>query len=444
VYNIILDHGTETIINELSAAGFKAYAVGGAVRDGFLGTAPKDFDIATNAPAEKIADILNEFTVIPTGIKFGTVTAVAEGKNYEITTFRTDGQYTDNRRPENVKFVGSLREDLERRDFTMNAMAYNKSEGMIDFFGGVSDIDNKTIRAVGDPDKRFKEDALRILRAVRFASVLGCKIDGDTKKALFINKDLLKNISAERIFSELKKLLCGNAVTEVLTEYAEIIFTVIPELKPCYKFYQNNPWHCYDVYEHIAVSVGKSEKDEVIRIALLLHDAGKPEKYFERDGIGHFYGHAEISAEIAEKVLKRLKADNKLKSDVINLVSNHDTPISDNRIKLKKLLNRFGKVLTLKLIQVEIADSMAQNPEKTADKIRELNNANSTVRDILKSGECYSLDKLEADGNDLIKVGISGAAIGETLDIILNKVICGDLKNERENLLNYIKKNCCK
>ena len=284
------------VINALADAGFSAYVVGGCVRDYFLGNQTSDTDITTSAKPCELEKILADknIKVVETGLKHGTVTAVIDKTPLEITTFRADGEYRDSRHPQSVEFVEDIEQDLKRRDFTVNAMAYNDERGLVDLFGGREDIENRIIRTVGEPDARFKEDALRIMRALRFSSVLGFEIEEKTKKSIFDNMYLLENISAERIFSELSKLLCGKNVLNVLNEFRQVIGVIIPQLIPSFNCAQNTPWHTYTVYEHIIHSVDFAPCDPVIRLTMLLHDIGKPSvKLTDENGRDHFKTHAD-------------------------------------------------------------------------------------------------------------------------------------------------------
>lgn len=312
-------------INLLQSAGFEAYAVGGCVRDSLLGKTPNDWDITTSAKPENMKSVFADFHCIDTGIKHGTVTVVIDGEPLEITTFRLDGEYEDNRHPKSVTFTSDLGADLGRRDFTVNAMAYSKMTGTVDLFGGQNDLKNGIIRCVGDPDRRFNEDALRILRALRFASALDFEIEEKTAQSLLKNRALLGNISEERIAKELLKLVCGKGAKRILTDFAPVLFEILPELQPMYKNSHDNPHHCYDIYEHTLIAVESIDPEPTLRFAMLLHDCGKPAvKKFDENGVAHFYGHQRISVEISAQILARLKVSNKFRDEILFLVSNHD------------------------------------------------------------------------------------------------------------------------
>ncbi len=433
----------EKIINALCENGFDSYVVGGCVRDFLLGKPVSDTDIATSALPIETEKILRSkhIKVIETGIKHGTVTAVIDKTPYEITTFRTDGEYMDSRRPESVEFVRDIKEDLKRRDFTVNAMAYNESAGLIDLFGGKRDLENKAIRAVGDPDKRFKEDALRIMRALRFSSVLGFEIEENTKKALFENRFLLKNIAAERILTELLKLLVGKNVLHVLDEYREVIAVVIPELRDTFHCAQNTPWHMYTVYEHIIRAVAFAPPDSVIRLTMLLHDIGKPSvKQTDENGRDHFKTHAAAGERIAETVLRRLKVSNEIFSKVTTLIKYHQSVENVNDIKIKRWFNKIGQEYTLSLFEVRIADLKAHNTKKAEvhAEIQTLERLKEEALALISRGDPYRVCDLAVNGNDLMALGFSGRDIGDKLQEILALVLEDKLKNEKSELLSYL------
>lgn len=377
---------------------------------------------------------------IETGLKHGTITALLDGENFEITTYRTDGDYKDSRHPENVEFVTDIKEDLSRRDFTINAIAYNRSCGYVDLFGGKEDIENKRIRAVGDADKRFKEDALRIMRAIRFASVLSFDIEPETKKAIFNNKELLKNVSAERIFTELSKLLMGDNVFQVLFEYRDVIAVIIPELEPIFNISQNTKWHIYNVWKHTCKAVEQSPEDLSLRITMLLHDIGKAySKTTDENGTDHFKGHQKISGEYAKTALERLKVPNEIYDRVMFLVPIHDMHIGTDRKKIKKWLSKVGEERLRDLIEVKRADKLAQNPQMTEQELRNLDITQSELNKIIEEGEPFAVKELNINGNDVKALGFKGKQIGDILNALLEKVISDELVNEKEILLSYVK-----
>ncbi len=436
-----ISEDAEKLINILSDNGCKAYAVGGCVRDYLLGKPEKDIDITTSAKPETVEEILkqNNIKVIETGLQHGTVTAVLNGENYEITTFRKDGEYKDNRRPESVSFVDDVKEDLSRSDFTINAMAYNHKEGIVDLFGGKKDIDNKVIRAVGNADLRFKEDALRIMRALRFSATLCFDIEESTKKAIFDNMYLLDNIAKERIFTELKKLLAGDNALQVLDAYKEVIGVVIPELKPAFDCVQNNPWHIYNVYDHIIHAVDAAPKDEIIRLTMLLHDIGKPSvKTTDEKGIDHFKFHAPVGADIAKKVLKRFKVSNEVYDKVITLIRYHQGVENVDDIRVKRWLAKIGSDYTKALFKVRISDLYAHNPDKIGYELKKLNELLIELDEIVAAGEAFKISDLAVNGNDLIALGYKGKEIGEKLNEILMLVVDDRLNNMKEDIVDYL------
>ncbi len=440
---MFLTKNAEKIIELFEKNGYKAYAVGGCVRDFLLNVPCGDIDIATSALPNETEKLLksNGITVIETGLKHGTVTALINGESYEITTFRKDGDYKDSRRPESVDFVSDIESDLSRRDFTVNAMAYNNTEGIIDIFDGIEDLKNGIIRAVGEPDARFKEDALRIMRALRFASVLGFEIEENTKKSLFDNAKLLNNISRERIFTELKKLLVGKNAAKVLLEYREIIGVIIPELIPCFNCEQNNPWHIYNVYEHIVKSVDSAPADAQLRLTMLLHDIGKPVvKTTDENGIDHFKYHAAVGADTAREILKRFKVSNELLNKVTTLIKFHQSVENVDDIRIKRWLSKIGVDYTRSLLDVRIADLKAHNPEKTGYELKRINEIKQELEDVVRAGEAFNLSDLAINGNDLIALGYHGEEIGKQLNKILRLVVDDKLQNSREEILAYLKR----
>ncbi len=435
-----LTSGAKLIIKTLRDSGYEAYAVGGFVRNNLLGIKNTDIDITTSATPDIMLAIFKDFKVYKTGLKHGTLTIKAKNENIEVTTFRIDGEYNDNRHPDSVEFVSDLSLDLKRRDFTVNAMAYD-GETLVDLFGGREDLKNKIVKAVGNPYERFTEDALRILRALRFASQLDFEIDNETAKAMIEKASLLKNVSIERVFSELSKILVGKGAERILLKHREVLFEVIPELKICNGFLQNTKYHAYDVYEHIIKSVGYSPCDKTVRWALLLHDVEKPSCYsVDKFQVGHFYGHQQRSAKTAVSILKRLKADNKLIKDVNDLVFLHDIKTDVERGEIKKLINNYGVELLEKLALVKIADGLAHAKEYTEFRKLLAEKFIDTVKEIVKNGECYSLKQLKVNGNDLKRLGYQGVEIKEKLQEILTEVIFDRLENDREIILKRLSK----
>lgn len=426
----------DTAINLLQSAGFEAYAVGGCVRDSLLGKTPNDWDITTSAKPEDMKSVFINFHCIDTGIKHGTVTVVIDGEPLEITTFRLDGEYEDNRHPKSVTFTSNLGADLGRRDFTVNAMAYSKKTGTVDLFGGENDLKNKIIRCVGDPDRRFNEDALRILRALRFASALDFEIEEKTAQSLLKNRALLGNISEERISKELLKLVCGKGAKRILTDFAPVLFEILPELQPMYKNSHDNPHHCYDIYEHTLIAVESIDPEPTLRFAMLLHDCGKPAvKKFDENGVAHFYGHQRISAEISAQILARLKVSNKFRDEILFLVSNHDRwELYENTEKMPRYLSKFGLDGVLKLLKVMRADVLAQSPEYRY-RLDQIADAEEIAKNLAAQKPCLSLSELQINGRTLMDIGIpQGRKLGAVLAQLLDEVIDGVTKNTQEAL----------
>ena len=426
----------DTAINLLQSAGFEAYAVGGCVRDSLLGKTPNDWDITTSAKPEDMKSVFADFHCIDTGIKHGTVTVVIDGEPLEITTFRLDGEYEDNRHPKSVTFTSNLGADLGRRDFTVNAMAYSKKTGTVDLFGGQNDLKNRIIRCVGDPDRRFNEDALRILRALRFSSALDFEIEEKTAQSLLKNRALLGNISEERIAKELLKLVCGKGAKRILTDFAPVLFEILPELQPMYKNSHDNPHHCYDIYEHTLIAVESIDPEPTLRFAMLLHDCGKPAvKKFDENGVAHFYGHQRISAEISAQILARLKVSNKFRDEILFLVSNHDRwELYENMEKMPRYLSKFGLDGVLNLLKVMRADVLAQSPEYRY-RLDQIADAEETAKNLAAQKPCLSLSELQINGRTLMDIGIpQGRKLGAVLAQLLDEVIDGVTKNTQEAL----------
>ncbi|MBQ8546064.1 MAG: HD domain-containing protein [Clostridia bacterium] len=432
-----LSDGAKKALELLHKHGHEAYIVGGSVRDMLMGIEANDFDITTSATPDEMKLAFAGYTVIETGIKHGTLTFLYKKEPIEVTTYRIDGDYKDNRHPESVEFTKNLNNDLSRRDFTMNALVYNEREGIVDLFGGQNDINNKVIKAIGDPEIRFREDALRILRGVRFASALGFEIEEKTKDAMVKCAHLLHNVSAERINVEISKLLLGKNVKKVLLDHYEIIGEILPEIKEMHGFSQNSKYHVYDILEHTAVAIENIPPVLHLRLTMLLHDTGKIRTYTEdENGNGHFYGHNRVSAKIAERFLNQYRYDNDTKEKVLKLVEIHDAPIDFDKVFIKKRMNRIGKDLFFDLLKVKRADNLAQNPEYLW--ITKLNEMEKMANEIAEEN-CFTLQSLDISGNDLIALGLKGKEIGDTLNELLNEVIEEKLLNEKEALIKKAK-----
>lgn len=437
---ISLPKDVEYIINTLQRAGYEAYAVGGCVRDTILNREPDDWDITTSA---KPMEIKRLFPVtIDTGIQHGTVTVLKNHVGYEVTTYRIDGEYADNRHPKEVIFTANLKEDLLRRDFTINAMAYNHEEGIIDEYGGLDDIRDGIIRCVGNPYDRFSEDALRIMRAVRFSAQLGYKIEEETSKAIIKLSPNLASISAERINTELTKLLLSPNPDYLRDAYRlGITGVVLPELDRCMECEQVNPHHCYSVGEHTLHSLKIVPDDKVLRYTMLFHDFGKPDtQSVGEDGRMHFYGHPAVSERMASDIMHRLKFDNDTMNAVKLLCKNHDLEITEDNKHVRRAMNKLGTDNFGKLLMVKRADCMAQSDYKREEKLASLDNLTSIYNEIVNAGECVCMKDLAVCGRDLIDLGIKpGPAMGAILDELLNKVIDDPALNDREVLLEIVK-----
>ena len=429
-----------TAIRLLEQGGYEAYCVGGCVRDSLIGKKPYDWDICTNALPSQLKQVFCDYYTIETGLKHGTLTVIIDKNPVEITTFRSDGSYADHRRPDKVEFISDLKGDLERRDFTINAVCYNPKRGLIDIFGGEADLKNKIIRCVGNPAARFEEDALRILRAIRFSSVLGFGLEGDTTRAVFSQKELLRYISPERIFSELKKLVCGKNADEVLLEYGEIIAVFIPEIIPCFKFPQNNPHHCLDVWEHICKSVGLCRPQAEIRLAMLLHDIGKPMMATtDENGINHFKKHQYAGAEMAVEILRRLRCDNDTIKYVHDLICEHDNRIPVERTAVKRFISRYDYDFFMDYLEVRRADTYAQSDYKREEKLKALDQLAIIAIELEEQNACLKISDLKADGNDMMALGLSGKEIGDALKRVLEAVISEEINNDKDEILEYVR-----
>lgn len=434
---IPLPDGAAEILARLQRAGFEAYVVGGCVRDCLLGRTPLDWDIATSALPEQVAACFAGERMIETGLRHGTVTLLLRGEAYEITTYRVDGDYADFRRPLHVSFTRSLKEDLARRDFTIGAMAYGPSEGIVDLYGGREDLRRRVIRCVGKPDRRFGEDALRILRALRFASVLDFTLDSETARAAADNRALLHKIAPERIRAELDKLLCGPAVGRVLREYRTILAEVLPEISPLCGFDQHTPYHAYDIWEHTLRTVEAVEAVPALRLTMLMHDMGKPACYtVDKKGQGHFHGHPTESVGLARRILRRLRYDNATVQTVLELIRLHDYRLQPAAIPIRRLLAEIGPERFRQLIQVQRADAAGKAAAAREEQARRVAETEALLEEVLRRGDCYTLRELAVSGQDIIALGIqAGPAVGRLLQTLLQAVIEDEAVNTREALL---------
>lgn len=426
----------EMIIEKLEKAGFEAYAVGGCVRDSLLCRKPDDWDITTSAQPWQVKKIFPR--TVDTGIQHGTVTVLVGKIGYEVTTYRVDGEYEDGRHPKDVTFTASLKEDLKRRDFTINAMAYNPATGLEDLFGGMEDLRNKVIRCVGDPMERFTEDALRILRAVRFSAQLGFSIEEGTKKGLSAMAGNLRMVSAERIQAELLKLLVSPHPEYLLTAWeAGITKEFLPEFDACMETGQNTPHHCYTVGVHTLKCLERIRADKVLRLTMLLHDIGKPVvKKTDENGRDHFKTHGPVGERMAGHILRRLKLDNDTIKKVCRLVKWHDFWPGAEEIQVRRAVNMIGEDLFPLYLEVQRADLLSQSMYRREEKEGRLNAVEELYRKIKERGDCTSLQSLAVNGKDLMAAGICpGPGLGEILKKLLDEVLRDPSKNKKEVLL---------
>ena len=432
---IQLPEKVKVMIQTLEAAGYEAYAVGGCVRDSVLGRVPADWDITTSALPEQVKELFHR--TIDTGIEHGTVTVMMDKEGFEVTTYRVDGEYRDHRHPEQVNFTGELKEDLRRRDFTINAMAYNDRCGMVDAFGGIEDLKHGVIRCVGVARERFEEDALRILRAVRFAAQLGFEIEKETANAARTLAGNLKDISAERIQTELVKLLVSPHPEMLRTAYElGITRVVLPEFDVMMETPQHHPHHMYSVGEHTLKALEFTDPEKVLRLSVLFHDFGKPQARTTADGVDHFHGHAKISAQETVRIMRRLKFDNATMDQVKRIVLYHDVRPQPDERQIRRLLHRAGEDIFPGLFQVMGADILAQSEYRKIEKLVNLERVHQVYDEILKRKDCISLKNLQVTGKDLIAAGMEpGKKIGEILNQMLEDVLETPEHNEREYLL---------
>ena len=425
-----LPESAEYCIRALESAGFEAYAVGGCVRDALLGLQPHDYDLCTSATPDDICRVFGVFPLVRSGEKHGTIGVIIDNTVYEITTFRTEGGYQDSRHPDWVRFVSCVEEDLARRDFTVNAMAYSPERGYIDPWGGQTDLRSHTLRAVGDPATRFTEDALRILRGVRFSVRYGLSPEPETEKAMTLLAGHLERLARERIFDELCKLLpLVNAAD--LVRFSPILAQVVPELAPTIGFAQHSPYHAYDVFTHTAYVTERVPPELSLRWAALLHDIGKPATFtLDENGQGHFYGHAKISAQQADALLRRLKAPTALRERVVFLVEQHMTPLEPDRRLLRRRLGKFGRDAVYALLALQEADFGKDKANPLPGSVRAL------LDEIMEEEACLTVKDLAVNGSDLLALGIqAGPKIGQCLEFLLTQVQDETLQNEKAALL---------
>lgn len=426
----------EIILHTLEEAGYEAYVVGGCVRDSILGRSPDDWDITTSAKPEEVKALFRR--TVDTGLIHGTVTVMLDKEGFEVTTYRVDGEYEDGRHPKEVSFTASLEEDLKRRDFTINAMAYNPKRGLVDLFGGVQDMKNRIIRCVGNPMERFTEDALRILRAVRFSAQLGFSIEGKTLKAISVLAPNLKYVSAERIQVELLKLLVSPHPDYLRTAYeAGITREILPEFDRCMETEQNTPHHCYNVGEHTLQSLLNIRADKVLRLTMLLHDIGKPVvKRTDENGRDHFKTHGPEGEKMAVSILRRLKMDNDTIRKVRSLIKWHDYRPIEEAVSVRKAVSVIGEELFPLYLEVQRADILAQSLYNREKKLKRLSGVEALYKEIMEKGECISLKTMALTGRDLITAGyMPGRELGEILEKLLAHVLENPEDNKKEILL---------
>ena len=443
---VCLPPAVSDLIARLNEAGFSAYAVGGCVRDSLLGLTPHDWDLCTSALPEDMLRVFRNERVAETGLKHGTLTVIRNHVPYEITTFRVDGAYTDHRHPDSVAFVADVAEDLARRDFTVNAMAWSPADGLTDLFGGRNDLEAGIIRCVGEPCRRFEEDALRILRALRFASVFDFAIDPATDEAARKQASSLRNVAGERIREELLKLLCGRGAGRILRAYPDILGVVIPEILPMVGYDQQNHHHSWDLWEHTVRALEGVPSEPDLRLTMLLHDTGKPSvRTTDERGEGHYKGHQAASGKIAERVASDLRLDTASRNRIVRLVEYHDIPLRTesgetnlDRAFLLRRLNRFGEKDLRALFLIHRADRIAtgySSPEREDARLKERMDA---LDALLAEQPCFTVKDLAVNGHDLMAAGFRGKAVGDTLQRLLEDVMDGKTENTREALLESL------
>lgn len=435
-----ISDGARNVLTRLHSAGYDAYIVGGAVRDSVMGKPPHDYDIATNALPQQVKAVFK--STIDTGLSHGTVTVVENGVGFEVTTYRRESGYSDSRHPDSVSFVDSIADDLRRRDFTINAMCYRPETGVCDYFGGLSDIRARLIRTVGNPEERFCEDALRMLRAIRFAAVLGFELEESTAAAIKKCAMLIRKVSAERILGEMNKILLSeNPIYIEKMHSLGLLHYILPELDICFGTPQRNKYHIYNVGEHILRATAATEKNLVLRWAALLHDIGKPLcMSIDSNDTIHFYGHHKYSAILANDILHRLRMDGDSTRDIIALIENHDVRIEPAPPAVKRMLAKLGDKLFLLLLNLQIADNYAKSERFLSDKLCKIDEVRAVYENVVAEGQPYLLSDLVVNGRDLIKLGFkAGREIGDTLKALLGEVVISPELNNREYLLKRAK-----
>ena len=425
------------VVERLRQAGFSAVLVGGCVRDSLLSIPPHDYDAATSALPHQVLALFSDLSCVETGRRHGTITVLSGGLPVEVTTFRREGDYTDHRRPDQVAYTDDLGEDLARRDFTINALAWDES-GLVDRYGGQADLEKGLIRCVGDPDRRFEEDALRVLRGLRLAAQLDFSLEEHTAAALRRHVPQLSYVAWERISAEFVRLLCSPAAPRVLLEFPEAVTQIVPELAPAVGFDQKNPHHRYDVYTHSVKVLEHVPPIPALRLAALLHDAGKPPSFtVDEKGVGHFYGHPARSTALAEQALDRLRLDKATRERVLTLIARHDLPVEPTRKWVGRWLTRLGQEVFFQLMALKRADSLAcAVPRGPREQIRR--QAEKLARTLLEENACFTLKDLAVNGRDAVAAGLEGPDIGRALHALLDQVSQGLLPNDRDILLQKL------
>ena len=439
IFLLKLSKGTEFVLNTLLNSGHSAYCVGGAVRDLVMGKNPSDFDVTTSAEPDSVKALFKK--TVDTGIKHGTVTVLVDNEPIEVTTFRADGEYKDFRKPESVTLVKDVKYDLARRDFTINTLCYNHTEGLIDLFGGVNDLDNKIIRAIGNPEKRFTEDALRILRAVRFSAQLGFEIEKETLDAIRKCAHLIKRLSVERIISEIDKILMSDSPSHLKLLYdLGVLELIMPEMCKCFNQPQNIKWHIYDVGMHSVNVIKNSPKKLYLRYAALMHDWGKPYCLGKNDeGEDTFRNHSSISVDLAENFLSYYRFSNDNKNKILRLIKFHDLEILPEKKYVKRAVNKVGDDLFLDLCLLKRADCLSQNLELTACRLPYIDELEKLYYEIKENNEALSVKDLKINGHDIKSLGYEGKKIGEILKYLSDYIIENPEDNEKEKLIEIIK-----
>lgn len=439
IFLLKLSKGAEFIINTLINNGHSAYCVGGAVRDLVLGKNPSDFDVTTSATPDVVKALFEK--TIDTGIKHGTVTVLYNGESIEVTTFRSDGEYKNFRKPESVTLIKDVKEDLSRRDFTINALCYNHHEGLIDLFGGISDLDNKIIRAIGNPEKRFKEDSLRILRAVRFSAQLGFEIEKNTLNAIKKCAQLIKNLSVERIISEIDKIIMSDSVEHLKILYdLGVLELIMPQMCKCFNQRQNIKWHIHDVGTHSLNVIKNCPKKLYLRYSALMHDWGKP-YCLGKNNIGEdtFRNHANVSVELAKNFICDYRFSNEAKDKILRLIKYHDLEILPQKKYVKRAINKVGEDLFLDLCSLKRADCLSQNLELTSYRLPYIDELERLYLEIKENNEAFSVKDLKINGTDIKALGYEGKKIGEILSFLSEYIIDNPDYNEKEKLIEIIK-----